>query len=95
MPAPRKTRRDIHVTPCSEEQDLRIVGSSKEIGGWNPQKGLRLIPRQNQCSVSILLEEYSVLRFKVVEAKGNEIQWGQGADQILWKQEDLSVPWKQ
>ena len=94
QPPQRKERSDIVVSPCRPDQDLRLVGSSSELGGWNPHKGLKLKEDKGQCKATLLLDQHSVLRFKVVEYTDNEIQWEQGSDHILWNQTNLSIPWQ-
>ena len=93
-PQRTKKRKDIIVSPCRSDQDLRLVGSSSELGGWNPDKGLQLIESNGTCRATLLLDQYSVLRFKVVEYKDNEVKWEKGSDHILWNQPLLQIPWQ-
>lgn len=94
MPAdPKNIRTDITVSPCTAQQDIRIVGSVPKFGGWDPQKGLRLIERSGSCHASILVDQYATLRFKVVELTENKIQWEQGPDHILWNNDHLDISW--
>ena len=90
----KKIRSEIHVSPCSPAQDLRLVGSAPILGGWNPHKGLSLVERDGVCHASLLIEEQAVLRFKVVKIENNAVTWGQGPDHILWNKANLSIAWK-
>jgi hypothetical protein len=93
IPPNTKIRSEISVSSCTPDQDLRIVGSTSQIGGWNPQKGLRLMERNGVCTASLLLNRYAVLRFKVVEVQEKKIQWGKGSDLILWNNDTMNITW--
>ena len=90
----RYIRTEIVVSSCAPENNLRIVGSSLEVGGWNPNNGIHLVYRGNNiCQTSLLLPEDAVIRFKIVDVQEKKIQWGQGPDQILWNTESLQLTW--
>jgi len=92
-PKKKNIRTDIHVSSCTPDQDLRLVGSVPAFGGWNPHKGLRLMERDGICFASILIDQHAVLRFKVVEIQEKKIQWGQGPDNILWNTDQIDISW--
>ena len=89
----KSIRSEITVSPCSPQQDIRIVGSTPNFGGWNPHKGLRLIERNGTCYASILVDQYAALRFKVVEVQEKKIQWEKGPDHILWNNDHIDISW--
>ena len=92
-PKKKNIRTDIHVSSCTPDQDLRLVGSVPAFGGWNPHKGLRLMERDGICFASILIDQHAVLRFKVVEIQEKKVQWGQGPDNILWNTDQIDISW--
>lgn len=89
----KSIRSEITVSPCSPQQDIRVVGSTPNLGGWNPHKGLRLVERNGTCHASILVDQYAALRFKVVEVQEKKIQWEKGPDHILWNNDHIDISW--
>ncbi|MEC7984678.1 MAG: carbohydrate-binding module family 20 domain-containing protein, partial [Myxococcota bacterium] len=90
QPSPQKRTVTFDVYPC-KDQDLRIVGSAMELGGWNPHKGLRLKESKGRCQAKLNLEKNAILRFKIVEVTEKEVKWKEGPDQILWKKRTFSA----
>ncbi len=90
QPKPKKRTVTFDIYPC-KDQDLRVVGSALELGGWDPKEGLRLKEIKGRCQAKLRLEKNAILRFKIVEVIGNEVKWKEGPDQILWKKRKFSL----
>ena len=74
----------------STDKALFLIGSAKELGGWNPQKALPLVREDDIWVATIRIPSDSVISWKTLSKSGDEIIWEAGENRILFQQEIIS-----
>lgn len=75
------------------EDEIRIVGSATEVGGWDPNKGISLKKQCSECprTAEITVPKNAVIAWKLVYIKEGKTEWEQQENRILWNQSTVNI----
>ena len=75
------------------EDEIRIVGSATEIGGWDPSNGVTLQKECPTCprKAEVVVPKSAVIAWKLVYIKEGSVEWEQQENRILWNQKNVDI----
>jgi glycosidase len=73
------------------KQNLYLVGSSPEVGGWDPNIGVPLQKKGKHWVGDVTMAKGSVISCKIVTKDGENFIWEEGNNHILWIDKNKST----